>query len=171
MTSPDNTTRAVYRGHDTECVVASLLPGRPYLFQVRAHNRAGAGPWSESLEVVSGAGAPDQPKAPNVSCRSPTVAHIEWECPINNGAIISEFTLQMAIIATRKCLSPPPSHSRNLSRPGQQTRSSSMSSNESLEDEDDYGEEEYEDDDDEEQQSDDESLVNMLYIYIAHDYN
>ena len=171
MTSPDNTTKAVYRGHDTECVVASLLPGRPYLFQVRAHNRAGAGPWSESLEVVSGAGAPDQPKAPSVSCRSPTVAHIEWECPINNGAIISEFTLQMAIIATRKCLSPPPSHSRNLSRPGQQTRSSSMSSNESLEDEDDYGEEEYEDDDDEEQQSDDESLVNMICTYIAHEYN
>ena len=34
MTSPDNTTRGVYRGRDTECLVASLLPGRPYLFQV-----------------------------------------------------------------------------------------------------------------------------------------
>ena len=34
MTSPDNSTRGVYRGRETECVVASLLPGRPYLFQV-----------------------------------------------------------------------------------------------------------------------------------------
>ena len=34
MTCPDNTTRGVYRGRDTECVVASLLPGRPYMFQV-----------------------------------------------------------------------------------------------------------------------------------------
>ena len=163
MTSPDNTTKAVYRGHDTECVVASLLPGRPYLFQVRAHNRAGAGPWSESLEVVSGAGAPDQPKAPSVSCRSPTVAHIEWECPINNGAIISEFNLQMAIIATRKCISPPPSNSRSP-RHRQQTRSSSMSSNESLDEGDEYGEEDDEDEEDDEQQSDDESLVGSFYL-------
>ena len=35
MTTPDNKTLAVYRGRDTECVVASLLPGRPYLFQVK----------------------------------------------------------------------------------------------------------------------------------------
>ena len=35
MTAPDNMTRTVYKGRETECVVASLLPGRPYLFQVR----------------------------------------------------------------------------------------------------------------------------------------
>ena len=70
MTSPDNKTKAVYRGRETECVVASLLPGRPYLFQVRAFNRVGPGPWSDSLEVVSGAGAPDGPMAPHVQCRS-----------------------------------------------------------------------------------------------------
>ena len=69
MTSPDNKTKAVYRGRETECVVASLLPGRPYLFQVRAFNRVGPGPWSDSLEVVSGAGAPDGPMAPHVQCR------------------------------------------------------------------------------------------------------
>ena len=165
MTSPDNTTRAVYRGHDTECVVASLLPGRPYLFQVRAHNRAGAGPWSESLEVVSGAGAPDQPKAPNVSCRSPTVAHIEWECPINNGAIISEFNLQMAIIATRKCISPPPLNLRSPRR-RQHHRTSSMSSNDSLDDEDEYEEDDDDEEEDDDQQSDDESLVsNIEFVF------
>ena len=34
------------------------------ILQVRAVNRAGAGPWSDALEVVSGAGAPDPPSAP-----------------------------------------------------------------------------------------------------------
>jgi hypothetical protein len=70
-------------------------------FQVRAHNRVGFGPWSESLEIVSGAGAPDEPQAPKISVRSPTVVHIEWESPINNGAIIIEYIVEMALVATR----------------------------------------------------------------------
>ena len=41
MTGPDNTPREVYRGRDLDCSVAGLLPGRPYLFQVKAVNRAG----------------------------------------------------------------------------------------------------------------------------------
>ena len=41
MISPDNTSREVYKGRDLDCIVAGLLPGRPYLFQVRAFNRAG----------------------------------------------------------------------------------------------------------------------------------
>jgi len=39
--NPDNSSRVVYRGRDLDCIVAGLLPGRPYLFQVRAFNRAG----------------------------------------------------------------------------------------------------------------------------------
>ena len=34
MTNSDNTTREVYRGRDTECMVAGLSPGRPYILQV-----------------------------------------------------------------------------------------------------------------------------------------
>ena len=41
VTNPDNSSRIVYRGRDLDCTVAGLLPGRPYLFQVRAFNRAG----------------------------------------------------------------------------------------------------------------------------------
>ena len=41
VTNPDNSTRIAYRGRDLDCAVAGLLPGRPYLFQVRAFNRAG----------------------------------------------------------------------------------------------------------------------------------
>ena len=41
VTWPDASTRQVYRGRDTDCVVAGLLPGRPYLVQVRAINKTG----------------------------------------------------------------------------------------------------------------------------------
>jgi len=99
MTSPDNITRSVYRGRDTECVVASLLPGRPYLFQVRAQNRAGPGPWSVPLEVISGAGPPDRPKEPKAFAKSGTCATVSWDQPINNGAIITGYRLEMASVS------------------------------------------------------------------------
>ena len=41
MTNPDNTTREVYKGRELDCTVAGLSPGRPYIFQVRAHNKSG----------------------------------------------------------------------------------------------------------------------------------
>lgn len=41
VTNPDGTTREVYDGHDTECGVAGLLPGRAYQFKVKAVNKAG----------------------------------------------------------------------------------------------------------------------------------
>ena len=97
MTEPNNATRTVYRGAATECVVASLLPGRPYLFQVRAHNKVGAGNWSDTLEVVSGAGPPGQPKEPRVACKAGG-AVVSWEAPISNGAIIGEYQLELAML-------------------------------------------------------------------------
>ena len=100
MTSLDNTTMSVYRGKELECVVASLLPGRPYLFQVRAQNRAGAGAWSSPLEVISGAGAPDRPKEPRaVAGRCGQVATVTWDSPINNGAIITGYKLELAQVS------------------------------------------------------------------------
>ncbi|QQP54311.1 Uncharacterized protein FKW44_007105, partial [Caligus rogercresseyi] len=96
LTSPDNKTLTAYKGRDNECAVASLLPGRPYLFQVRAHNRAGAGPWSDTLEVVSGAGPPGQPQEPRFAIKSPTSISFSWETPINNGALITDYFLELA---------------------------------------------------------------------------
>lgn len=55
-TTPDNQTQEAYRGKETYCFVNRLLPGRSYVFQIRAYNRIGAGPWSEPLELISGAG-------------------------------------------------------------------------------------------------------------------
>ncbi|KAG1708537.1 Fibronectin type-III domain-containing protein 3A [Nymphon striatum] len=94
MTSPDNCSRSVYKGRETECVVAGLLPGRPYIFRVRAFNRIGAGEWSDSMETVSGAGIPDKPKEPNVLCRSAQHGVISWDEPMNNGATITEYKLE-----------------------------------------------------------------------------
>ncbi|XP_064639547.1 fibronectin type-III domain-containing protein 3A-like isoform X2 [Lineus longissimus] len=94
MTLPDNTSREVYKGRDLDCVVAGLSPGRPYLFHVRAFNKAGAGTWSDALEVVSGAGVPDPPKAPVAHCRSSHCAIINWEEPVNNGATITDYKLE-----------------------------------------------------------------------------
>ncbi|XP_052830846.1 fibronectin type-III domain-containing protein 3A, partial [Octopus bimaculoides] len=94
MVSPDNTTREVYKGRDTDCVVAGLLPGRPYLFQVKCSNKIGAGPWSESCEVVSGPGVPDAPKCPTVNWKSPHCIQLSWEKPVNNGATITDYRLE-----------------------------------------------------------------------------
>ncbi|XP_053404660.1 fibronectin type-III domain-containing protein 3A-like isoform X3 [Mercenaria mercenaria] len=94
MILPDNTSREVYKGRDLDCIVAGLSPGRPYLFQVRAFNRAGGGPWSEPLEVVSGAGVPDPPKMPLCMCRSAHSALMQWEGPVNNGATITDYRLE-----------------------------------------------------------------------------
>ena len=104
MTATDNVTRGVYRGRDTECVVASLAPGRIYLFQVRAHNRAGVGAWSMALEVLSGAGPPSRPKEPRVNTRSGTAATVSWDPPINNGAVITTYRLELATPAESAAL-------------------------------------------------------------------
>ncbi|UJR13965.1 hypothetical protein I4U23_000968 [Adineta vaga] len=90
----DNSSRIVYRGHNLDCVVAGLLPGRPYLFQVRAFNRAGAGPWSEYLDVLSGPGVPEAPRNISVECRTANSAYISWEEGVNNGGTITEYRLE-----------------------------------------------------------------------------
>lgn len=41
MINPDGSSRIAFSGYETECLVASLLPGRIYAFQVRASNRIG----------------------------------------------------------------------------------------------------------------------------------
>lgn len=99
MTSPNNERRQVYCGRDLECTVASLLPGRPYIFMVCGVNRMGPGQWSEPLEVVSGAGPPDAPHAPHLACRSPYSVHLAWEEPINNGAGIDQYNVQIAEVS------------------------------------------------------------------------
>lgn len=74
----------------------SLLPGRAYMFLLRASNRIGPGPWSEPYEVVSGAGPPDVPKPPHLACKGPHVVVVTWDEPINNGASVEQYIVNMA---------------------------------------------------------------------------
>lgn len=94
MGSDGCSSRLPYRGPDCDCVVAGLLPGRQYQFQVRAFNVAGAGPWSEPLEATSGAGAPDTPRGVTAAARSPTSVLVSWEEPSCNGSPVTEYVLE-----------------------------------------------------------------------------
>jgi hypothetical protein len=105
-TTPDNLTQEAYRGKETECIVNRLLPGRAYLFQIRAFNRIGAGEWSDPLEVVSGAGSPDSPSSPKVSTKTSHIVLISWTEPCNNGSAVTEYRVQMAMPAASTQESP-----------------------------------------------------------------
>ena len=60
-------------------------------------NRVGAGPWSERLLMVSGAGPPAPPPPPSVSARSPHSLLVRWTEPAANGAAVTEYRLELAV--------------------------------------------------------------------------
>jgi len=131
-TTPDNLTNEAYRGKDTSYTVTGLLPGRSYLFQIRAYNRIGAGLWSDPLEVISGAGSPDAPLEPKVTPKSSHSVLVSWTEPLNNGSAVTEYKLQMAaLISQTPELPPPPSSSSPPPSPS--SASGENSARESLE--------------------------------------
>lgn len=52
-----------------------------------------AGPFSDPLEVVSGAGPPDAPRNLLAMCDCPLRCLVSWEEPVNNGAAITSYQL------------------------------------------------------------------------------
>ena len=56
-----------------------------------------SGPWSDKLEVMSGAAPPDTPREPQVTCRSSHHAIVQWEEPASNGASITDYRLEMSM--------------------------------------------------------------------------
>uniref|UniRef100_A0A671Q5U4 Fibronectin type III domain-containing protein 3B-like n=1 Tax=Sinocyclocheilus anshuiensis TaxID=1608454 RepID=A0A671Q5U4_9TELE len=82
----------VYCGPKTECTVGNLLPGTTHRFQVRAANSAGYGPYSESVEISTGAGPPGQCSPPAINVTSHTCADVTWEV-MSSGIDISEYRL------------------------------------------------------------------------------
>ena len=56
----------------------------------------GAGPWSDPLEIISGAGSPDTVTAPKVTNKASHSVLVSWSEPLNNGSAITEYRVQMA---------------------------------------------------------------------------
>lgn len=137
-------------------------------------NRAGAGPWSDALEVVSGAGAPDPPSAPVAEVVKMSGVRLKWDCPINNGAVISEYILEMAVLESRKSVASSSASTSAASSPAgsplkqrnnQAVIDVSRSGSDCSEDEED------EDDSDEEDEAcdDEESLVSQ-HLFLSNFY-
>lgn len=93
--SEDANERIAYQGLESETLVADLSPGTQYVFQLRAVNKVGKGPWSDPLEVTSGAVAPEPPSPVDVTWNG-LVAHCAWEPPRCNGAPIVDYKLELA---------------------------------------------------------------------------
>ncbi|XP_061828359.1 fibronectin type-III domain-containing protein 3A isoform X2 [Nerophis lumbriciformis] len=87
-------SREVYQGPEPDCFVGGLMPGRSYAVQLKAGNKAGFGPLSERYDFTTGAGAPEQCKAPSTACKSPSCVVVSWESPPCNGAPVTEFRLE-----------------------------------------------------------------------------
>ena len=65
--------------------VDGLDPGGRYELQIRAENEAGAGPWSESREGLTGAVAPDAPAITQVESGNEAL-RVSWTAPASDGA-------------------------------------------------------------------------------------
>lgn len=89
--------RLVYKGKETECTIEELLPGRRYSLKVKAFNRVGGGPWSETFDVTSGAAPPETPNLPHVVAKSPYSILVHWDEPPCNGGPILEYQLEMSM--------------------------------------------------------------------------
>lgn len=103
--------QAVYRGPDHTCTVSGLLPGRTHFFWIKASNKIGCGPYSETAEICTAPGPPDQCGRPLLSCKNATCVAVIWESPLCNGSDITEYRLEwgqmegcMQIIYTGPCL-------------------------------------------------------------------
>ena len=54
------------------------------------------GPWSDSLETLSGPGVPESPTQLQLTGRSSHSMSVSWSEPMNNGSTITEYRLEMA---------------------------------------------------------------------------
>lgn len=73
---------------------SGLANGVPHRFQVRAHNEAGWGPWSEWSAAVTPDTQPGRPASPAVTFGDGQL-QVTWSAPANEGSAITGYELEI----------------------------------------------------------------------------
>uniref|UniRef100_A0AAR2IVH2 Fibronectin type-III domain-containing protein n=1 Tax=Pygocentrus nattereri TaxID=42514 RepID=A0AAR2IVH2_PYGNA len=91
--SAEEYQQQVFCGSDRCCTVSQLLPGRTYLFWVKACNPAGWGPLSEMCQASTAPGPPEQCSAPQLILNTST----SGLTPEGNGAEVCAFRMEWGL--------------------------------------------------------------------------
>ncbi|KAL6758808.1 fibronectin type III [Haematococcus lacustris] len=91
----------VYCGPEPLALVSPLQPGSTHLFRVQAVNSQGQGQWSEWSAVSTAPDCPAAPAPPQLAAppSSSTLA-VQWEPPACQGAPITSYRLQLAMLGS-----------------------------------------------------------------------
>ncbi|KAJ9515995.1 hypothetical protein QJQ45_016818 [Haematococcus lacustris] len=91
----------VYCGPEPLALVSPLQPGSTHLFRVQAVNSQGQGQWSEWSAVSTAPDCPAVPAPPRLAAppSSSTLA-VQWEPPACQGAPITSYRLQLAMLGS-----------------------------------------------------------------------
>ncbi|XP_017579026.1 fibronectin type-III domain-containing protein 3A-like [Pygocentrus nattereri] len=95
--SAEEYQQQVFCGSDRCCTVSQLLPGRTYLFWVKACNPAGWGPLSEMCQASTAPGPPEQCSAPQLILNTSTSGLATWQTPEGNGAEVCAFRMEWGL--------------------------------------------------------------------------
>ncbi|KAI4886925.1 hypothetical protein NFI96_030443 [Prochilodus magdalenae] len=95
--SAEDNQQQVFCGSDVCCTVSQLLPGKTYLFWVKAFNPAGWGPLSEMCQASTAPGPPEQCSAPELTLKTSTSVLATWQTPLCNGAEVCEFRMEWGL--------------------------------------------------------------------------
>ena len=86
------TEKSISSGTTINTTIGSLTNGTEYHVQVRARNKGGNGPWSDSAKETANA-VPGTASTPTVS-RGNTQLSVSWNEPSNNGTAITDYDVQ-----------------------------------------------------------------------------
>ncbi|XP_072519123.1 fibronectin type-III domain-containing protein 3A-like isoform X2 [Salminus brasiliensis] len=95
--SEEEDQQQVFCGSDVCCTVNQLLPGRTYLFWVKAFSAAGWGSLSEMCQASTAPGPPEQCCAPELTLKTSTSVLATWQTPMCNGAEVCEFRMEWGL--------------------------------------------------------------------------
>ncbi|KAL6480058.1 hypothetical protein MHYP_G00110910 [Metynnis hypsauchen] len=95
--STEEYQQQVFCGSDLCCTVSQLLPGRTYLFWVKACNPAGWGPLSEVCQATTVPGPPEQCSTPQLILNTSTSVLATWQTPVYNGAEVCAFRMEWGL--------------------------------------------------------------------------